>query len=571
MGAQTKPKIAVVGSGFGGAVMACRLAESGLAEVHVFERGARYGRNEFPRRVSELRRAFWDPEDGRHGLFELRSFGRAKMDIVTAAGLGGGSLIYSNVLYRVPDALLQQWPANLRRAQLDPYYSKAERMLGAARYPAADPDSPYHNTPKSWALFHAASKMRAQPNSGPGITHEWPHLAITFGAEPGLSQRNAHGVQQSACTGCGECNIGCNIAAKNTVDLNYLALASARGAKIHTYRELRELRRDVENGDVAGAMAKPADLKPWHLELRDPTTGETFHESFDHVVLAAGAVGTTEILLRLQRGRPQMSPTVGSRFSPNGDLLGFVSGTRAAAMPTLGPVITGAIRFDHGTDPHGQPSSIWVEDGGFPPLLAMAVYAGVLSKHPRTVLARLWQNSRLLGQRLAARVMGRRHLRLGQAAGDFLFGGDEIISHTLPLLAMGRDTAHGQFVLKEDGPRHDQLDLQWSARASDYHYERARESMRAIAETVGGTMVENLGSYFSRYVTVHPLGGAPLSHDRSTGAVDAATGEVFGARGLFVADGSLMPTAAGPNPALTIAALSEYFAQRLCDQLRGSG
>src|SRR4051794_16490931 len=87
----------VVGSGFGGSVVACRLAEAGRS-VCVFERGKRYPPGSFPRRPDEMARNFWDPDEGLHGLFDIWSF--RHIESVVSSGLGGGSLIYANVMLR---------------------------------------------------------------------------------------------------------------------------------------------------------------------------------------------------------------------------------------------------------------------------------------------------------------------------------------------------------------------------------------------------------------------------------------------------------------------------------------
>jgi len=85
--------------------------------------------------------------------------------------------------------------------------------------------------------------------------------------------------------------------------------------------------------------------------------------------------------------------------------------------------------------------------------------------------------------------------------------------------------------------------------------------MEEIAEVYGGT-VSPLQSWhvFKRILTVHPLGGCNLSDTAETGVV-SPQGEVHGYPGLFVADGSVIPTSIGFHPVMTISAVSEHIAE----------
>src|SRR4051812_5253789 len=116
----------VVGTGFGGAVCACRLAQAGLS-VGVLERGRRYTE------PGSLPRDFDDPTNGwlfaeGQGLFDVKPI--EEMLVVEAAGYGGGSLIYANVHLRCPEEVFHDgWPAGWSREMLDPYYDLAAYML----------------------------------------------------------------------------------------------------------------------------------------------------------------------------------------------------------------------------------------------------------------------------------------------------------------------------------------------------------------------------------------------------------------------------------------------------------
>ncbi|MEK7405388.1 MAG: GMC family oxidoreductase [Acidobacteriota bacterium] len=540
-----KPKAAIIGSGFGGSVTGCRLAESGRYEVHILERGPRYGRNEFPRRPDQLREAFWDPDDGFFGLFEYSSFSRSQVDVLTASGLGGGSLIYSNVLYPMPECFFRTWPGGITRASLDPYYDRVLRTMEATPYPVYAPDSPYRDTPKTLALAEAAAKIRSAREAHPAARLELPPLAIQFSNSPGEERINAQGVKQTTCVMCGECNTGCNTHAKNTLDLNYLALAERRAARIRTWCEVSEIR--------------PAAGGGYDLTLGDPRTRETSTERFDIVVVAAGSLGSPRLMLQMRdHGHlPKLSQTpLGTRWSPNGDLLAFILDTAGQVLPTRGPVITAAIRMDQGHYPDGFPAALWIEDGGFPGFLAWFI------------LGRIAPPSLEMLRTVYHYIMGLIGKRSESNIGDDLsplVADARLTKCTLPLLGMGRDRSTGVMELDpQRARRRDSLRLRWDVGASELHYERMRSGMERIAAALGGQFLENPLSGLNRYVTVHPVGGCPMSDNDKTGVVDARTGQVFQYPGLYIVDGSIIPTAVGPNPSLTIAALAEMYAERLC-------
>ena len=175
------------------------------------------------------------------------------IDALVSAGLGGGSLIYANVFIRkdekwfvqedLRDGGYEHWPVS--RADLDPHYDRVESMIGLQRYPFDH--EPYSKTPKTIA-FKAAAEANGM---------EWflPKLAVTFANEgrppvPGEAiveeLENLHGRTRTTCQLCGECDVGCNYGAKNTLDYNYLtARRPPRRRAAHAVRRapLRAARR----------------------------------------------------------------------------------------------------------------------------------------------------------------------------------------------------------------------------------------------------------------------------------------------------------------------------------------
>lgn len=534
----------VVGSGFGGAVSAYRLAEAGLSVV-TLERGRPYPPGSFPRGPSQLGRAFWDPAEDLYGMFDVWSF--RDCDSVVSSGLGGGSLIYANVLLRkdedwfvhedpIPGGGYESWPVS--RADLEPHYDAVEQMIGVAPYPLDQPA--YSGTLKTRAMRDAAAEL--------GLDWRLPPLAVNFapspGAEPGLGLPIAdpeygsmHGKQRRTCKLCGECNIGCNDGAKNTLDHTYLAAARSRGADLRTLHEVRNIRPRSGGGYDVGYVR------------HDPFTGP--HTiSCDRLVLAAGTYGTSYLLLKNHANLPGLSETLGTRFSGNGDLLAFLlrATDRSRTRPisaSHGPVITSAIRLPDGPAGRGA----YIQDGGYPSfvdwLVESADVGNELGRVARFVLDRL-------------RALLTHDTNLSAEIAD-LIGRGELSGSSLPLLGMGRDVPDGILRLR-DG----RLDIKWTAESSEEYFDRLRATMRRIGHVLGADYADSPSWHRKRVMTVHPLGGAPMARHPSEGVCDAY-GEVFGFPGLFVADGAAMPGPVGANPALTIAALADRMSTRILE------
>src|SRR5205085_10941974 len=212
----------VVGSGFGGGVTACRLAEAGW-RVCVLERGRRFGREDFISEPIQAPILLWHHFLNPGGIFDLRLF--KDIVVLTAAGVGGGSLVYANVQLRAPSEVFEAgWPVDVSRAALDPYYEQVESVLEPVPTPR-DPE---------------LDKMRAfrEMASAAGEQSEELPIAVYFGED---RENPFGGAPQSGCTNLARCNIGCPRHAKNTIDLNYLARAEREGAHVRAHCEVMRL------------------------------------------------------------------------------------------------------------------------------------------------------------------------------------------------------------------------------------------------------------------------------------------------------------------------------------------
>ncbi len=545
----------VVGSGFGGSVMAGRLAEAKL-NVCLLERGQAYPPGSFPRAPHEMKANFWDPSAALHGLFNVWSFPGA--GALVSSALGGGSHIYANVLIRKDEHWFfdadRPWPVT--RAELDPHYDAVERMLNAQKYPLDKP--PFDRTLKTHAMREAGAQL--------GLEWLLPNLAVSFrqravtdpehpddtgnpalfGAPLIEEHENLHKAMRTTCRLCGECDIGCNFGSKNTLDFNYLSSARRHGAQLRTLCEVRSFDKQQDGR--------------YHIEYVQHSLGAPSKEAkpvtitADRLILAAGTFGSTYLLLKNRVAFPRLSPALGTRYSGNGDLLSFIMNARKPLNPTYGPVITSAIRVENDGDLGG----FYVEDGGFPVFLAWIVENAL-------DLPGFAERALHFGKRTIYGALGLDpDADLGNEV-SHLIGPAKTASHSLPILTMGRDTPSGKLTLNGKF-----LECDWNIKKSAAYYDRLIETGKRIAETMGAQYQHNPGfEYFKQVMTAHPLGGCPMGTNRDEGVVNSY-GEVFEYPGLYVTDGAVLPGPVGPNPALTIAALADRAATHIIET-KGAG
>ncbi|MDT3680164.1 MAG: alpha/beta fold hydrolase [Burkholderiaceae bacterium] len=551
----------VVGSGFGGSVIAHTLTEAGL-HVCLLERGAAYPPGKFPRSPADTGRNFWDPSENLYGLFDIWSF--RSSEAIVASGLGGGSLIYANVLMRRPPEWFDEnrskgaWP--LSYEDLKPHYDAVEAVLQPQLFPST---SDYRTLPKVAAFREAAQRAGLEPVATP--------LGVAFANEgeppqPGAPLRetvaNLHGAHRSTCRLCGECDIGCNSGSKNTLDLNYLSLAEKNGLVIRVMAEVRAFR------------PRPSEGNQFEYEvdyvLHRPDEGgaaSTAHTiECRYLVLSAGTLGTTYLMLRNRSSFPRIGPALGTRYSANGDLLSFAvdctdSTKGHKARPRVlcassGPVITSTFRSSSGNGAAYQ-----VQDAGYPEFAGwLAEWADVRRSIPRV--------ARFAWNRVVDWVSGE---PVSEFDGEVarLLGPARRSSTSLPMLGMGFDVPDGVFRLRRGrrtGTTY--LDVDWNARGSHKHFRALTSGCRKITRELGGDFVENpLTRTFGRIVTVHPLGGCPMGDDPANSVVNSF-GAVHGYPGMYIADGSVMPGPVGVNPSLTIAAFARRAAVELVRRAR---
>jgi cholesterol oxidase len=505
----------VIGSGFGGAIAACRLAQSGQS-VCVLERGPRRKKTDFPRSPYELtNRALWDERS--EGFLEYRSFSR--MDVIQGCGVGGGSLHYFNVCKRPPAAIFEhpRWPRTITLLRLTPYYDLARQMLMAKPLcPPLGRALPLRTT----AFLEAIKASGREP--------EQVDIAVV--------SENVASTSQAACIYCGSCLLGCQVNAKSTLDLNYIRIAEEHGAEVFPLHR-------AENIEPNGRGYKV------HV-VRSAASGEGGEKdtvSAGKVIVAAGTLGSNELLLKCRnvyKSLPTLSSVLGTGFSGNGDFL--LAGTLypdKAIDPGSGPSITAAVSFAE----KGQ--QICIEDLGFPEPLLWYINGST------PTLTRIRQ-SLLFAWHYLRSSLGLSHKSIMDLEIDRLFRGG-ITTNFLPYLGMGTDASDGVLTLDADN----RISVQWNPDPSMHMFRLMEQYLREVSSSSGGKYVSSfLWQWpFRKLLTAHPLGGCALSATAEEGVVNQY-GEVWSYPNLYVADGSVVPTALSVNPSATISAPAERMA-----------
>jgi cholesterol oxidase len=502
----------VVGSGYGGGVAALRLAEAGF-RVCVLERGREYMSGQFPRSTrAGLRQVQASTRKyrvgSRTGLFDFR-VGRG-IDVLVGCGVGGGSLINAGIaLEPEADVFDDAWPRELQgKADMTPWYTTARDTLQVHVGPVRN---------KFTALELAAGAFGTTANLMPAIIDYDP--------------------SHTACTGCGNCVAGCNDGAKRSLDRTYLERAVDRGARV--FRETRVLR------------VSPGGRRRWRVHATSHSERDVVLEA-DTVILAAGTLGSTEILMRSSLAGLPLSRELGRRFSGNGDYLGlgYDSDTKVDGMgwtdereAPAGPCISGGFTVTTG-------------GGGTEPELRALVQDGVVpAPFVRLMPAALLASAALLGQGGDMRPAAWME-RLGSLVQGPYSGAT---SRTLTFLLMLNDDHDGVLSMYRD-----RLSIAWPGASDRPSARRGDAILREASDQIAGRYIAAPWRSLGRQMlTVHPIGGCAMADSAELGVVDAH-GHVYAGRegrtvykGLLVLDGSIIPRALGVNPSLTITALAE--------------
>jgi cholesterol oxidase len=509
----------VVGSGFGGAVSACRLAEKGYS-VCVIEMGRRWTAEDFPKTTWNLRRWIWRPGLKLFGFYNMRPFKHVM--ILCGNAVGGGSITYANTMLVPPDSVWREgsWKglADWER-EMPAHFASARKMLGVT---------------ENRILGEADDMLKKMADEqGCGDTFYRTDVAVYFGDKPGEPNADPYfggdGPPRSSCIGCGGCMVGCRYNAKNTLDKNYLYFAEKRGAKVLAETRVVDVRPLGAPGDGSEGYELTTERSTaWFAKRRTTITAR-------HVVLAASALGSMDLLMRMkERGRlPAVSDRLGHDVRTNSESILGVRFPGKRFDMSKGIAIGSGIHIDRFTHIEATRYSRGSDVLG---LIATMLVTG---KGWKRIFAWMWGAIR-------------HPIRFFRAGWPFGFA-----RQTLILLVMQTIDATLRFrlarrwywpftrLLTTQGKR-----IPTNIPVANAFAERAARAFGGVAITSTSEIL------FDLPMTAHCIGGCVMGADADQGVIDARH-RVHGYQNLFVVDGAAVGANLGVNPSLTITALAE--------------
>ena len=505
--------VVVIGSGFGGSVAALRLSEKGY-KVAVLEAGRRFSDKDFPKTSWRLSRFLFMPRLGLRGIQRIHAL--PDVLVLAGAGVGGGSLVYANTLYKPPASYFsdKQWKHITDwDSELSPWYDQASRMLGVA-------ENPYFS-PSDKAMKQVADQM------GVGHTFKLAPLGVYFGDGAGVKSKDPFfggvGPERDGCLQCGSCMTGCRHNAKNTLPKNYLGLAEKNGVKVFPEHTVVKTEALPDGSWKVTARKSSA----WFGGKRIFTASQ--------VVVAAGTYNTQKLLHKMKNeGQlPKISDQLGKLSRTNSEALTGSIMPRGGTDFSKGSAITSSFFPDDHT--HVEPVR-YGKGSNFMGLLQTVMTDGTNIKDRR----KQWLRQVVTKPSLVLKILDVRQWSQRTVVALIMQNVDSAIS------VRGKKGLFGfRLTSKND-----------SLTPNATYIPAANEVARRIAENNGGIAGGHIGDLVNAPFTAHFVGGCVIGDSVSNGVIDPYH-RLFNYPTMHVVDGASVTANLGVNPSLTITAQAE--------------
>eukprot|EP00794_Sanderia_malayensis_P000205 gene205-819_t len=548
--------VIVVGSGYGGAISASRCARAGQA-VCVLEKGKEWTPGDFPETFSELLKNTQVSMNGKKvygkssDLYDFHIADGAKF--LTGVGLGGGSLINANASLEQKRAFFEkpEFPTELRK-DIDSLYDidaqHYKDMMEPSVWPAS---SPYTEPGKMKELEKAVEGISGVDIEDLGKFIKKVPLLVNFKDEP-----NRIGIKQPSCNGCGNCSSGCNTGAKKTLNTNYLPDAKAHGAHIFTQIDVISVTRDSYSG-------------LWLVRYKRDIVGDVKEQFIKShfVFMAAGAIGTTKIILHSRAQGLSVSSCLGDNFTSSNDFFGFChsltdevncfgmtrSGDNSddekasgiqAPYNTTNPGAAVTTIVDLRSESLECSKDLIISDYAIPGALRNVFSAILTSADAKNSLSKLFEKGFLA---------------------KFKDVESKPIQKTLCLHSMSTTSKRGRIFHNQHGS---DVRIKYEGEPDGDNIANVKERMTEIATKLGGTFIPEQQGCHGGYLSGHPFGGCIMAETGQEGVVNHK-GQVFMDnssdihKGLYIVDSSIIPCDVGAPPVATLSMLIERC-MRLC-------
>ena len=505
--------VVVIGSGFGGSVAALRLTEKNY-KVAILEAGKRFNDKDFPKTSWRLRKFLFMPRLGLNGIQRIHVL--PDVLVLAGAGVGGGSLVYANTLYKPPASYFEdkQWRDITNWDQeLSPWYDQASRMLGVAQNP----------------YFSASDKAMKQvaDQMGVGHTFKLAPLGVYFGDGVGVKSKDPFfggvGPDRSGCLQCGACMTGCRHNAKNTLPKNYLGLAESAGAMVFPEHTVTKVEQLADGSWVVTARKSSA----WFGKKRRFTAA--------NVVIAAGTYNTQKLLHKMKTTGvlPKISDYLGKLSRTNSEALTGSIMPKGGTDFSKGSAITSSFFPDDHT--HVEPVR-YGKGSNFMGLLQTVMTDGEKIRDRR----KQWLRQVVTKPSLLLKILDVRQWSERTVVALIMQNVDSAIS-----VSSKRGLFGFRLTSKND-----------SLTPNATYIPAANEVARRVAENNGGIAGGHIGDLVNAPFTAHFVGGCVIGESIQTGVIDPYH-RVYNYPTLHIVDGASVTANLGVNPSLTITAQAE--------------
>lgn len=527
MSGEPAADVLVIGAGAAGGALCWRLASHG-AKVVCLEQGDWVDEDAIPKGHMdwEVRgRHYWNPAPSvraRNVDYDVTNFGDQPVDPFLYCGVGGSTVGFGAQYWRLQpsdfrtrtlDDFGVDWP--IRYEDLEPYYDINEREVGVSGL-AGDPTGPSRTPPPLPPTAMGVVGRRWIDGFESLGWHWWPQ-------DSAIISRDYRG--RPACTNRSQCAFGCPQHSLSSADVTYWPEALRLGVDLRVRARVRRVTLSV-NGHADG-------VEYYDAEGRLATLGAA------RVVLCAGGLGTPRLLLMSASpqhpdGLGNSSGQVGRNFMVHAQSLvvgRFPEETESYAG-TVGAISTREF-YETNADNDFVRGFIVAGNRGYSPLLTALQLRSWGADH-HAILERF----------------------LNHEASVYVCGDDEPEEHNRVELDHNNLDAYGlpgvlTFYTQSENSR----------RMVTAGIERARE----LCMAAGADSVRDFG--VAPGFGWHLLGTARIGEDASTSVV-GADHQAHDVPGLYLADGSSLPTGGAVNPANTIQALALRAADKIWEARR---